>query len=331
METAGPLRPLSVPTRVENTDDLYEFPEDCDFLLETTEVSSFEALFYALRDLVADVHLFATPDDLSVNEKLANDNIFLSLKMKKNSPGLDRYECSRDAVLCFEPRVMHQCLAACTVGAQTRMSWRVKRHKNGAAASAFYIQVDIGSMEESGTVNDYTFEVPLLRSFKQKYTAPAKEMDYMLAMSTNMLMQIIDVFGSLKSEIMTRDVQISCSDDELAFSMVGGLGPVARGRFRLNLRRDDAPPRAESRRRAPAAGGPEALVDAPQGGGDACLKVAPMPQYSAVFSLVYLMRLQKCLAINKGFIYVFMRADYPLVFKTSVGTLGDMHIVLMYM
>jgi hypothetical protein len=100
-----PLRPLQVPGHGTNPDEVNQMPQHR-LYLETSDVAAMSTLMYAMADLVGDIRLDVNTERIRISERIAKDNLFVSLTMKRDV--FDKYECSGEMVFCFQPKVMYR-------------------------------------------------------------------------------------------------------------------------------------------------------------------------------------------------------------------------------
>ena len=61
-----------------------------------------------------------------------------------------------------------------------------------------------------------------------------------------------------------------------------------------------------------------------------CVRKIEQKNVCHEYYIMDLHRLQKCFAINRGYILMYIKKDFPLVLEIKVGTLGVLRAVLMY-
>ena len=329
-QNVEPLRPLAKPLASDDSSQLNDPPVH-EFKLVTNDVFSMSSLMYAMRDLVGDVRLYADENGVILSERVANNSIFVYLDMKKDV--FEQYSCKGDIVLCFEPKRMYSCISRHQT--DSLMTWRLmkepprrtKTHLDMPPKDRdihYYLEVTI--MSTAGAQSVYTYYIPLLRSFKQIYKAKRTKVAYFLAMDTNVLVNdILSTFASLRDDIASKYVEIECAKDFIEFRMVGNAAStVSNASFRIKTLQSEGPPPNKRMRRQKKE--PElSRVDK-----DDCQRdYDPPDSVVAKFCLIYLLRLQKCFSINRGYFYMYIQDKYPLVFKSRLR-LGDLYAAVMF-
>lgn len=352
-----PLRPLQIITHGSNPDEVNEMPRH-KFHLETSDVSAMSSFMYAMSDLVGEVRLHVTKDQIHVSERIARDNIFVSLTMK--SSVFDKYECSGSIVFCFQPKVMYQYISRHQ--SNYMMIWdlepgpvsqREKKrmrldadidpdalgsndHFAKKSSTNYFLSVTIKSItndDESGSCDTFQYFVPLLRSYKQRYKSPEMKMDYLLAIDSNMLTNdILATFSSLQREIMSRYVTIECTPEKISFEMVGTPGStVSHAKFSSIIAHKNAKPMSSQKRNRRNKKNTNDNNSVTTGIDESLeRKQIQSDCVSAQYNLVYLTRLQKCFSTNSGVVYLYVKEGFPLLFDIKVGTLGSLRAVLMF-
>ena len=198
-------------------------------------------------------------------------------------------------------------------------NWTRRGHKQ----KQYVINVTVRTIDGTGI---FEYEVPLLRSFRTVYKAKPCEKDYFLAMDTTVFVNnILDTFGSLRDNFTSDYLTIDCKEDRISFYMDGQSSDIMqKAKFTMLTRKD--PKEALNRKIRKSKKKPElSEVD-----GDTKRKVVQAKRIKAEYCLVYLLRLRKIFSINRGFIFMYIEENYPLVFRVNVGTLGSLHAVLMF-
>lgn len=335
----GPLRPHSVVQL--GATGLDPLPMHF-FRCETTDVAAFAALMYALRDLVGDLRLVVSKRGIKIGEMIARENILISMMMEADV--FESYECEADEmVVCFEPRRMYDCLSRHQ--SKSRMEWIVdpsvyypgkqkKKLKPGdPPPEADFLMVKIHSCDYEGGEDsrEFIYGVPLMRSYAVTFEAERVALDHFIAMDTTELNNILGTFSNLEKELASRSVLVDCNSRRIVFEMQGdSKSTVIHARFQILLRKDkddiiDTGPVTKRSRRTRADDNNLNVVESD----DVQKENKGRKNIKSYFFLVYLLRLQKCFSINRGFVYLKMREDYPLCFEVHVGTLGSLYISLM--
>lgn len=321
-------------------DDLNEMPNNKDFKMTTNDIYSMSSLMYAMRDLVGDLKLHADERGMVLSERIANNNIFVYLDMK--SSVFEEYECSSDIVLCFEPKLMYACISKHVT--HSYMVWELMQQTQ-AKGGAHYLRVtvingDVKIIKKKGKLdipkmtdeNDYcdgsiyVYYIPLLKSFKQIYKAEKQRVPFFLAIDTNIFVNdILETFDSLQNEIASKFVELECTKDYINFQMTGNSGSlVNKASFKLLTRSSEG--MANNKRLRRNKKDPELS----KVGEDECEREHTLPRkINAQYFLIYLLRLKKCFSINRGYFYMYIIENYPLVFKSCLG-LGDLYSTIMY-
>ena len=193
----------------------------------------------------------------------------------------------------------------------------------GHGQKQYFIHVEARSIDGTGV---FEYEVPLLRSFRTVYKAKPQEKDYFLAMDTTVFVNdILDTFGSLRSHFTSDYLTIDCTEDRISFYMKGESSDMMKNASFTMITRKD-PSEAANRKIRKSKKKPE-LSEVES---ETKRKRVQAPRIVADYCLVYLLRLRKVFSINRGFIFMYIEANYPLVFRVNVGTLGCLHAVLMF-
>lgn len=330
-----PLREKSVP--VLGAEGLDPLPSSR-FYCETADIAAFAALMYALRDLVGDLRMVVSPKGIRITEMIAAENILVAMSITEDK--FEAFECSEEMVVCFEPRDLYDCISR-HQNNSSRMTLEVDPYltpKNTRSRKRQdeiqFMMVSIYSQSVSnGTSNMYEFHFPvaLMRSYKQIYKAKAKKLDYFLAIDTTELNSILSMFETLEKEIASKFVHLRCTHTELTFRMIGTAGgTIKRAECKMAIRQEtpvSAGPNGKSggqkRKRKSNDDNNLNVLDKP-----VPRKKKPRKHMQLYFVLVYILRLQKCFAMNRGYVYLKLRDQYPLSFEIRVGTLGDLYVSL---
>lgn len=343
-----PLRPLEVPSYGAKQEEMNSMPNH-HLHLETSDVSAVSSLMYAMSDLVGDLRMDVNPERINISEQIANNNILVTLCMNKSV--FDKYECTGNMVFCFQPKLMYKYISRHQTN--SIMSWDLKakksltRQQRAAAAksgdeenntneqyfvkqakTSYFLLVTIRSTTDMGAQYHYEYYVPLLRSFKQTYKSHDMKMDYLLALDSNLLTNdILSMFNLLQREIMTRYVKISCTPQKITFEMVGdSSSTINHAKFTSIIAKSDGlQPPAKRARRKKKQNSADEEVDI-----DIEREEVQCPCVVAHYNLIYLTRLQKCFSTHSGVVYLYIKQNYPLIFDTRIGTLGNLRAVLMF-
>lgn len=324
-----PLRPKAqLHADEEDMDDLPVH----NFELSSISVWCMSDLMYAMRELVGDLRFYADENGITISERIANNSIFVYMNMKKSV--FESYTCTGKTVLCFEPKRMYEILSRHK--SDSLMTWklmkeptrRTKEQNNELPKKDrdvhYYIRVTIVST--IGLDYKFVYYVPLLRSFKQIWKARKAKVAYYLAIDTNFLVNdVLKTLSALQREIASKYVKIKCTKDYIQFKMEGdSASTVNNASFILRTRREANAEEQMKRIRKNKKETELSTVD------DDCDRdLAPPVIIEASYCLIYLLRLEKCFAINRGFFYMYICKDYPLVFKSRLA-LGDLSAAVMF-
>lgn len=274
-------------------------PPEPHFELETRDVTAMASLMYAMKELVRDVRIYATTEGIRISECTSINNIMVTINMPKRV--FESFSCSGDLVLSFIPERMYKCLSRHTKN--TSMTWRLEAEprRRGSTARHYFLAVSLRS-ESDIEATDFEYVVPLLAAEEEAFSATSTSIDYMVAMDTTVLVNnIIDTFVGMENQVNAEYVTIKCSPTSISFEMEGGgAAAITSARCRISLRDPGGAPPATA------------------------------AEVVGQFSLKHLDSLKKAMAINKGYIFLCLRNNYPLIFKIAAGTLGDVYITLMY-
>lgn len=356
----APLRPLEIPSNNTDPESLYAMPMH-HFKMVTSDVSGMASFMYAMADLVGDIRFDVTAERIRISERIARDNILVSLSMEAGV--FDSYECTGDMVFCFQPAVMYKYISRHQTN--SIMTWKLKPHaatnkelkamyaeadnddeyehdRSGSNQDYFlrhtrtnyFLAVEIKSTEDNNISESvYQYYVPLLRSYRQAYKSSDMNMDYFLAIDSNMLTnQILTTFSSLQRELMSRYVCITCTPEDITFEMHGSPGStITHAKFRSIICQDvtDSSPAPKRARRTKKNGG--GSTEENNNGFDENIQRNEIQrEVRAKYNLIYLTRLQRCFSINSEEINMYIKKEFPLIFDIKVGTLGSLRAVLMF-
>lgn len=328
-DNVEPLRPKR---NVSNHPDLDELPTHS-FEMTTTDVDSISSLMYAMRDLVGDLRLYADKDGVTLSEQVANNSVFVYLKMKQEV--FEHYECGGNVVLCFEPKRMYKYISPHKT--DTLMTWKLvkeppRRSKKQneelpprSRDTHYYLRVTIVGTEQSSTKSSsYVYYVPLLRSYKQIWKAKKTPVSYLLNIDTTMMKDILGTFRDLQGEVASKYLEIECTDSFVKFQMKGN-NTVSHASIKKVIKRDiDEEEQPSKRVRRSKKDNEQKKME------EDCIRDTEEPtSIKASYCLIYLLRLQKCFAINRDDIFMYICKDYPLLFKSRLG-IGDLLTAVMF-
>lgn len=324
-------------------------PTDCSFKLLTEEIAAFTSLFLGLRELLVDVRLYISKTGLTIRECFSMNHNYISFEAPADR--FLEYHASGDIALCFEPKLMYQCLANHTIGFV--MEWKLVVQKSTRSAAPhhknYYLSVVCMSTNQKGTSAEGTpvryaeYKIPLReKSESTTFVAQPRSYDHLMKLSPSDLVgAILEPFGSLQAECGTSDIEIRCTSSYIAFSLACGPGSkVAKMECIIKVGQDDDGDDGGDSDDGDDGGDSDAsktsstkaVADADAGAGlhaESDTKLASRVIKSR-YSLVYLLRLSKCFTIDKRAILVYIKEDHPIVFKVHVGDIGHLSIVVMY-
>jgi hypothetical protein len=284
------------------------------FYFATPDISAISSIMYGMMDIVKQMRIHVGKEGISISERVACDNIFIFAKFEADQ--FEKFKCKEESVICFEPQTIYNCMNG--FGAQDVMYWKFDKEKP--------TRLLLGIMRKGGegTVTEYT--IPLLRCETNVYTSPTQEMDYMLAFDTTVITNIISGFNNISKDFHDDFITISCDKEKIVFEKKDGC-TFRRARFVL---RTSAGPGAEEdsstakkKRRMRQSSEKNKIQTEWQ-------RKVEQSKVVNKYSLQHLHQLQKCFSINRGFILMYIKNDYPIVFEIDVGTLGKLRAVLMF-
>ena len=326
---ADPLRPRrEVQHESEEMDDL---PTHV-FEMTTSDVDSFSSLMYAMRDLVGDLRLYADSGGITLSEQVTNNSVFIYLRMKEEV--FEHYECGGKVVLCFQPERMYKYISRHTT--DSLMTWKLikeptRRTKEQNAEMParnrdvhYYLRVTIvGTGRDQRTASSFVYYVPLLRSYKQIWKARKTPVSYLLNIDTTTMKDILGTFKELQGEVASKYLEIECTDSYVKFQMHGN-GTVNHASITKVIKRDADPDKPMRRIRRSRKDQDQSKIE------EDCIRDHEEPgMIRASYCLIYLLRLQKCFAINRDDIFMYICKDYPLLFKSRLG-IGDLMVAVMF-
>lgn len=325
-----PLRALSVPPT--GASGLEPLP-DSYFRCESVDVAAFAALAYALSDLVGDLRFLVSPDGIRITEMIANENILVTMFITRDK--FEVYECTKEMVLCFEPKTFYECInrhqndTRMVLEVDPQLQPNGKKKKAGSPNEAWFMMVRLYQRSDSENKYEFSFPLELMRSYKQVLEAEKQPLDYFLAVDTTGLKGILSAFENLEKEISSRFVMIECTKSRLRFAMKGEAGGTIQTaactmRFRKKSQGGDTAGGNTPRKKRQKTDDNNLSVvtsDVPR-------KHKPSNNVRLFFVLVYLLRLQKCFSMNRGFVFMKLRDSYPLSFEIHVGLLGELYVSL---
>ncbi len=279
------------------------------FKFQTGDVAAMCNFMYGLRDLVKTVRFHVTPKGIKIGEAACQDNLFLFANFLAER--FTMFECQGESTICFYPEHMHKVL--------NNHQQRDVMTCQFSSANEEVLMITKVPQGDERLIEEYA--IPLLAGEPDEYESPHREVDYLLAFNSGILSTILTGLNSLEKEFEDNWINITCTPEQVSFSMEGGC-MIGHARFTLKTSvNSDEPPQKRARRNNKSASD-ENL--------DEVDIAADQQEITHQYRLQYLHQMLKCFSITKGGIFMYVSKDYPLVFEVKVGILGELKAALMF-
>jgi hypothetical protein len=321
--STAPLQPVQE-VRGENdfADNLPSVSAAGKFRLVTEETTLFCDLMKALTHLVGGVTVYATSKGIEINELVSGQSIFISVKIAAEK--FTHYYCDTPISFCFEPGKLNTHLKRCKIGYM--MEWTMKQEtKLSHEKEVFhYLSVTCQKGDDARGVDyEAVFNIPLLRTVKDRLTCDKYFYQYMAALDTLTVSSMMKHFEYMNSELENR-VKISVDSDGLVFYAKGAVaGSINQMEWKIYW--NSASNRNKSATQL------EPAEDVTVGSLNLQKQDCRVGGTGAYFNLDHLLHLQSCITLDSDYTTVYIRADSPLIISSKVGAIGDIHCVLMCM
>lgn len=287
------------------------------FYMKTPDVGAMASLMYAMSGLVKALRIYISDEGMSISEGVARDNMFLFVKFRKSQ--FEEFKNDGECVVCFDPMDMYQCIR----GHQQRdvMYWEFDRKSPK--------KLTIGLLRNGGDLHTFKCSITLFGCVSQVYTAPPEEVDYVLAFDTGVVVKIVSTLFEMRKSFDNMWIAIDCCKESVTFSKNGGH-MMPRVSFQLKTgivagdEEGDDGAGEKKRRRKNKQDQSGSIIDTD------CVRKIEQKRVIHEYHLMDLHRLQKCFAINHGYVLMYIKEDFPLVLEIKVGTLGVLRAVLMH-
>lgn len=284
------------------------------FYMKTPDVAALSSMMYAMSGLTKALRVYVSHEGMSISEGVSRDNMFLFAKFRRSE--FEEFRCDGDCVVCFDPSHLYQCIR----GHQQRDVMYIEFNKKKPR------KLLVGIMRNGGD-SQLEYELDLFGCVRQVYTAPPEEVDYFLAFDVGVITGIIVELYELRKDFPDNWVTIDCGTRTVVFSKTNGCMIP---KVRIELKTAETPEGEDNemtekkRRRKNKAEGDTPMVESD------CVRKVEQKHVCHDYYIMDLHRLQKCFAINRGYILMYIKEDFPLVLEIKVGTLGVLRAVLMY-
>ena len=219
-------------------------------------------------------------------------------------------------MICFDPGHLYQCIR----GHQQRDVLYLDFNKKKPR------RLLVGITRNNGD-ETLEYEIDLFGCVRQVYTAPPEEVDYFLAFDVSVIVNIISTLYELRKDLPDNWVTIDCGRRSVVFSKMDGC-MIPKIRFELKTAEEkgenDGELTEKKRRRKNKSDGDAPMVESD------CIRKVEQKRVCHEYYIMDLHRLQKCFAINRGYVVMYIKENFPLVLEIKVGTLGKLRAVLMY-
>ena len=282
------------------------------FFMKTSDVAALSSMMYAMSGLTKALRVYVSKEGMSISEGVSRDNMFLFAKFLSSQ--FEEFTCEGDCVICFDPGHLYQCIR----GHQQRDVLHLEFNKKKPR------KLIVGITRYGGD-SQLEYEIDLFGCIREVYTAPPEEVDYFLAFDVGVIVNIISELYELRKDFPDNWVTIDCGTRSVVFSKMNGCMIT---KVRIERKTAETPDDDEStekkRRRKNKSEGDALMVESD------CIRKGEQKHVCHEYYIMDLHRLQKCFAINRGYIVMYIKENFPLVFEIKVGTLGRLRAVLMY-